>query len=298
MPCFRSARTRSGRIPEATTACLTPGTCRSFLEQRDLAAVVGPEGFADCGGKTTAIGAGPPAELFRAFEAVHVRRRPTDVEDVPLEIGEGGDPLRLPEDRGLAPGADRPPLVDGDRAEVALPVASPVGGDGEADRLERPDPPEAPVVGVDVPGEIHPVDRIHLRRTERRLRRVVDEPARVLPLGKPLRRQGVLVPVEAEEHLREGRMVGGRLLVGGELQRPRLRLPPRGSTGPALPLRGVPPGAVRRSPGRSSPPSRRRAGRPWRRSGRSGGPGSTRHRNGRSAGGSPRRPPGRSVWSL
>jgi hypothetical protein len=51
----------------------------------------------------------------------------------------------------------------------------------------------------------------------------VDEPARVLPLGKPQRRQGVLIPVEAEEHFSEGRMVGGGLLVGRELQRPRLR---------------------------------------------------------------------------
>ena len=182
--------------------------------------------------------------------------------------------------------------------KLALPVAAPVGGDGKADRLERPYPPEAPVPGVDVAGEVHPVHRVHLRLAERRLRRVVDEPARVLPLGKPPRRQGILIPVEAEEHLREGRPVGGRLFVGGELQRPRLRFRGEVAQAPHVRYGASRPGALRRSPGRSAPPSRRRAGRPWRRSGRSGGPGSTRRRNGRSAGGSPRRPPGRSVWSL
>ena len=89
--------------------------------------------------------------------------------------------------------------------KMALPVASPVGGDGKADRLQRPDLPAAAVAGVDRPREIHPVDCVHLRLGERRLRRVVDEPARVLPLAEPLRRQGILIPVEAEEHLLEGR---------------------------------------------------------------------------------------------
>ena len=143
MPCFRSARTRSWRIPEATTACLTPGIRRSFLSSAIWRPWSGRRDSQTAGIEAAAVGAGPPAELLRAFEAVHVRRRPPDVEDVPLEVGEGGDQFRLPEDGGLAPGADRPPLVDGDRAEVALPVAAPVGGDGKADRLQRPDPPEA-----------------------------------------------------------------------------------------------------------------------------------------------------------
>ena len=167
----------------------------------------------------------------------------------PLKSGRAAIRSASPEDRGLAPGADRPPLVDGDRAEAALTVASPVGGDGKADRLERPDPPEAAVARVDGTGEIHPVDRIHLRLGERRLRRVVDEPARVLPLGEPPRRQGILIPVEAEEHLSEGRPVGGRLLVGGELQRPRLRF--RGEVAQAPHVRyGVPsrsPSAISRT---------------------------------------------------
>ena len=139
------------------------GNLPEFPEEGDLAAVIGTEVFAHLGVEAASVEAGTAGELLWAFEPVHVGRRPAHVEDASLEAGEGCQQFRLPEDGGLAPGADRPPLVDGDGAEMTTPVAPPVGGDGKADRLQSPNLAAAVMAGMSRPLEIHPVDLVHLR---------------------------------------------------------------------------------------------------------------------------------------
>jgi hypothetical protein len=66
------------------------GNLPEFPEEGDLAAVIGMEVFADIRIETIAVGAGAQQKLLPALEPVHVGRRPPDVEDAPLEAGEGG----------------------------------------------------------------------------------------------------------------------------------------------------------------------------------------------------------------
>ena len=169
------------------------------------------------------VRAGAFAGLAAALEAVHVGGGAAHVGEGAAEVRMGGDPPGLADNGGRTAALHGPALVHGDGAEVALAVAAAVGGQGEADGVERPHRAALPVGRVQVAGELQVVDRVQFRDGQRQLRRVVDEEARVLLLGERLCGDRVAVVVEGAEHGGEPFPVSGRLREGWQHEGPGRR---------------------------------------------------------------------------
>ena len=185
--------------------------------------MIDPQPRADRGVEAALVRAGPLGGLAAALEAVHVGGGAAHVGEGAAELRVGGDPFGLADNGGRAAALHRAALVHGDGAEVALAVTAAVGGQGEADGVERSHRAKFPVERVEVAGEVQVVDRVQLRGGQRQLRRVVDEKARVLPLGQGLCGHRVAVGVEGAEHGNEPFPVSGRLREGWQHEGPGRR---------------------------------------------------------------------------
>ena len=153
------------------------------------------------------VPAGPGRGLTGAFDPVHIGCGASHVVEGPLEFRMAGDFSCLGEDGSLAAPADPASFVDGDGAEAALAVTSPVSGDGEPNRLEGPDGSLYPIMGVKLSFVIQVVNGIQFFLGEVGCRGILDQKPSVLPLREGEGRNRIVVPVEGFEHLFKGLFV-------------------------------------------------------------------------------------------
>ena len=93
--------------------------------------------FARLRGQAAAIFAAAVLFLPRAGGVAEVGRRPAHIVDVSLKLRVLGEYFRLPQDGFNAPGSDHPPLVKGQRTEIAPAEAAAVVDHAEAHLLDR-----------------------------------------------------------------------------------------------------------------------------------------------------------------
>ncbi len=164
-------------------------------QQLGIFAVVYLEVLARGGRQAFPVCADPFGALQSAGGRTKVGGRSAHVVDIPLEIRQAGNQLRLRDHTLHAPRADLPPLVKGDGAEVTRPKATPVVGNGKAHLLDGGHPAPAFVVGVIGACVRQRVDRIQLRPLQGRHGRILHhQPLAVRLCHHPPRdRVGVLV---------------------------------------------------------------------------------------------------------
>ncbi len=152
-------------------------------------------------------------QLFPALEAVHVGGRSAHILDIAFESGQMGELFRFLQDGFRAAPAHRPPLVDGDRAEIAFAVTAAMGADRESDRLLQLDGAHLFIEGMLATLERQGVDGVHLGLGGIGRGWILDEEAVPVGLGQPFGGDGIHVAVELVEHADEGQLVRGNLFI-------------------------------------------------------------------------------------
>ena len=196
---------------------LHPRHVAGLAHQGAEGAVVSAEEFADGG-----MDAREPAALrlhlrTRTAHLVHVRGRPADVGDRPLEAGLLREEADLGEDRLLRAALDDPSLVGRDRAERAAAETAAHDLDAVLDDFERRDPRGA-VGRMGQPGEGESVDAVHLPLLQWQGGRVDDDRLPAIPLHEPSGVVRVGLEVGNPGHCAEGDRVGGHGLERGKLE--------------------------------------------------------------------------------
>ena len=196
------------------------GKTAQLFEQGQIIPVVHLQVGAGLREQAAPVLAGPPGQLLFAGRGAELRGRSPDVIDIALEIRLRQHLLRLPQDGGVAADLDNPALVEGQGAEIAVPVASPVGGQAEFDLPQGGHPACLLVHGMPGPHIGQGVDVVHLLHGERLRGRVLDdEGVAAIGLIQALCLKGVRVGVLQSKALRIGppprrRALADRLVVG------------------------------------------------------------------------------------
>ena len=126
----------------------------------------------------------PRLQLLSAGRLVKIRRRSSDIVDVPFEIRILRQKPCLVQDRLIAPCLNDPPLVEVQCAEIARPEASTVGRDGKLHLRKCGD--SACLIIIRMPGPCigKRVDIVHLLRRQRLRRGILDNIDRAVGLDQ------------------------------------------------------------------------------------------------------------------
>ena len=123
------------------------------------------------GHETMFAGAGP---FFETCCAIHIGCGSADIGDDAVESRHAAEAHCLSDDRLLAAGNHTRPLMDRYGAEIALPEASSMSGDGLFNSIQRTDFPGF-VMGMYIALEIELIYLIQFSGRERRARWIMDQ---------------------------------------------------------------------------------------------------------------------------
>ena len=184
-----------------------------FFQQRQIITVVNLQirtGFRE---KTAPVFASAVSHLLLAGGRAELRGRSPDIINVTLEIRFPQHLLCLLQDRLMAAHLDDAALMESQRAEIAVPVASPVGGQAETDLAQSRDPSLRIVHRMPGPHVGKRVNIIHFLHGKRLCRRVLhNKGPSAVSFIETLRLEGIRVGVLQREALRIGLPAcGGRL---------------------------------------------------------------------------------------
>ena len=152
--------------------------------------------------------------LLETLETIHVGGRSAHIADDTIEFGVRRETFDLPDDGLLAPGDDRTALHHSDGTEVALTIASTVGGDGVPDRVHRLDVTLCRIVRVNGVLELHPVYPVQELGVRQRGRRVLDQIPLPMRLCETFRGERFAVVVECLICPHEGLLIDLAFLEG------------------------------------------------------------------------------------
>ena len=119
-------------VADSEAMAFTPGVRRK-AQHLNLPDAIDIQ-LAACFGYSS-VCASPALQLFCALEAVHVRGRTADIQNIPFEIRVMSQAFSFSVDRVAAAPGNGAPLMDSDRAKIALAITATVGRNGELDRL-------------------------------------------------------------------------------------------------------------------------------------------------------------------
>ena len=193
-----------------------PRELAQLPKQGHIVGVVGIHIFAGCGVEALPPAAGTFGQLLFAGRVAEIGGGAAHIVDVALEILVLHHELRLFQDGFMAPHLDDPPLVEGQGAEGAGPEAAPVAHQAKLHFLNGGHAPGlfvAGVVGAAV-GKI--VNRVHFRRGQGLLGRVLHHKFFSVLLRQPLGGEGVAVAVLNFEGLGVAALIFLHFLKGGQ----------------------------------------------------------------------------------
>ena len=193
-----------------------------FFQEGDLAAMIRLQLRADRRSQAAFAAAGPFDAFVPAFDAIHVGGGSAHILNDPFKFGMSAQRGRFSQQGGLATVGDGSALMNGYGAEMAFAVASPVGGQAEADSCKGAHRPPGGIMRMNTVFIAKLMDMIQLGRCQGKLGWVVDQIAPVLLLAEPFGGDWIVVPKETLEHPAEGRRIGCRLFMRRQFDEPFL----------------------------------------------------------------------------
>ena len=151
------------------------GQGAELSKERKVVAVVHLEIGAGLGIEAAAVLAGALCQLLVAGGAAEFRSGTADIVDVALEIRVFETGLSFSQDGFVASRLHDAPLVEGQRAEIAVAKTSPVGSQTELDLGERRDPAVLLIGGVVGAHERQRIDVVHLLCGQGLCRRILHD---------------------------------------------------------------------------------------------------------------------------
>ena len=174
-------------------------------QKGQVVAVVNLEIRAGLREEAAPVFAGPVRHLLSAGRRAELGGGAADVVDIALEIRLAQHLPRLAQDRFVTPDLDDTSLVEGQRAEIAVPAASAVRGQAEPDLAQRGDAARRIVHGMPGAHIGQRIDVVHLLHREGFRRRVLhDEGPSAIGLAEPFRLKRVCVGILQRKALRIG----------------------------------------------------------------------------------------------